>query len=159
MFPVSDIFMPVPWYAKQSPVSFPIPHSFLFAEGAAWIPPAKVLHLCRNKCTCSSTRSVLAQASPILETVILHKLRLEGWLVVCPRDSKHYLLGTLHTALFEPPFGSVRDRRGAWVILSNMVYLLQQFDGKPLFSSMSLNSLHWNTVFSCDCDSCFFPVW
>lgn len=144
MLPVSDSFISVPRYGKQSPVSFPIPHYFLFPESAAQSFPAKVLHLCRNKCTCW------------LETVILHQFRLEGWLVMHPRDSNHHNLGTLHTAWFEPSLWSSRDRRAAWVTLSDMIYLLQQIDSEPLFSNMSLNSLHWNTVFPCDCDSWIF---
>lgn len=124
MFPVSDIFILVTQYVQQSPLSIPILHCFLFAEGVAHIPPAKALHLCRNKSICSSAHLVLAESSTILKTVVLCQFRLEGWFVVCPRDDKHYLLGTLHATLFSPPFGTARDGRGSWFILSNMVYLL-----------------------------------
>lgn len=112
VFPLSDIFTPVPWHAKKSPVSFPILIVFSLQMVLPHTPPAKVLHLCRKKHICSSTHSVLTQASLVPQwTVILHRFRLEGWFVVCPRDSKHHLLGTLHAALFEPPFGSVKAEK------------------------------------------------
>lgn len=155
--PVSDTFKPVSWHIKQSPVPFPIPHSFLFGEGAPWTPPAELLHLCRKKLTCQSILLVPAQA--ILETIILHQFRLGGWLIMCPRDStipgytamQHYMNHLLD--LQETEEGLELFYLPRYICSSNLI------DGKPLFSSMSLNSLHWNIVFSCDCDSCFFPIW
>lgn len=119
---ISNIFMLVTQYAKQSPFSYAI---FILTSLQMVLPEPLQLKLF----TFIETRLLKC---PLGTSTRLHHLkivtwcqfRMLRWLMMCPRDCKHHLLITL-PVLFGPSFGIERDRTVSCVILPYMVYQLQ----------------------------------